>query len=118
MPAPVPVTYLFSRECPSHEEGLALLDAASAEAGVAVAVTVHEVTDDREAEALAFPGSPTYLVAGADIAPAPEGVPFSAGGCRAYAREGGRVGPLPDLARLVAALRGAAGAPSDPRGDA
>lgn len=108
MPAAVPVRYLFNRECPSHDEGLALLGRAAASAGVTLAVDVHEVADDDEARALRFPGSPTYLVAGRDVAAPPEGVPFAAGSCRAYTRPDGRTGPLPAVETLAAALRAAA----------
>lgn len=104
----VPVRYLFSRECPSHDEGLALLHRAAASAGVALELDAHEVVDDAEAVALGFPGSPTYLVAGRDVAAPPEGVPFAADSCRAYTRPDGRIGPLPALSTLAAALRAAA----------
>jgi hypothetical protein len=50
------ITYLFSRECPSHEEGLSLLAAAAADVGVELALTRVEVRDDGQAERLAFTG--------------------------------------------------------------
>ncbi|HWH15640.1 MAG TPA: hypothetical protein VNT51_12920 [Miltoncostaeaceae bacterium] len=111
--AAVPVTYLWNRSCPSHAEGLELLRRVAESAGVELALTTREVTSDQEAAALRFPGSPTYLVAGRDIAPPPAGVPFAADGCRAYTRPGGRIGPLPDAATLTAALTAAA-APDPP----
>ena len=103
------VTYLFSRECPSHDEGLRLLEDAALGAGVAMQLDAVEVTDDDQARRLAFPGSPTYLIAGHDPF-APEGPPhaFQFDACRAYRGPGGRVGPLPPRDELVAAL--AAGA--------
>jgi hypothetical protein len=101
------VTYLFSRSCPSHEEGLELLRRAGRAAGVDLELTVREVRTDEEAERLRFPGSPTYLVGGGDVAAPPAGVPYRADACRAYERPGGRVGPLPALDDLVAALRAA-----------
>lgn len=110
MTAAVPVTYLFCRECPSYDAGLRLLREAAGVAGVTLDLTVHEVRDDQDARARAFPGSPTYLVAGTDIADPPEGVPYAASSCRAYVRPDGRVGPLPDIRRLVDALRRAGGA--------
>ena len=103
------VTYLFSRECPSHEEGLALLGAAAADAGVEIAVTPVEVVDDAQAERLAFTGSPTYLAGGADLLP--DDAPAHAyrfDACRLYHRAGGRAGPLPGHDDLAAALRAAA----------
>jgi hypothetical protein len=103
------VTYLFSRECPSHEEGLVLLREAAERAGVPVAVESVEVRTDVQAEALGFVGSPTYLAAGRDLFP-PEGPAHAprADACRAYARAGGRIGPLPELADVAAALEAAA----------
>ncbi len=103
------MTYLFTRSCPSHEEGLELLRAAAARAGVPIAVDAVEVTGDDQAAALAFPGSPTYRLAGADPFPGGEaGGPAVADACRAYRRPGGRVGPLPHADDLAAALRAAA----------
>ena len=111
MPEPVRlrVSYLFSRECPSHEEGLELLREAAERAGVPVAVESVEVRADDEAEALGFVGSPTYLAAGRDLFPV-EGPGHAprADACRVYARSGGRVGPLPEVADLAEALRAAA----------
>jgi len=110
MPEAVAVTLLFSSACPSHEEGLQRLREAARDAGVALRLEVHEVLDDDEAERRRFPGSPTYLIAGADLAPLPEGIPFAAEACRPYSLPDGRIGPLPDRAQLADALRSAAGA--------
>jgi hypothetical protein len=108
-PVRLRVTYMFSRECPSHEEGLDLLRAAAERAGVPVAVESVEVRADDEAEALGFIGSPTYLAAGRDLFPA-EGPGHAprADACRVYPRSDGRVGPLPEVADLAEALRAAA----------
>ena len=105
-PDPLPVSFLFSRACPSHDEGLALLRTAAEDAGVALDLTVVEVVTDAQAEALRFPGSPTYLIADGDpfVSPVPAHA-FAFDACRAYARPGGRIGPLPHLDDLVAALR-------------
>ncbi len=107
-PDRIRVTYLFSRSCPSHEEGLALLRDAASAAGVALDVAEVEVTTDAEARERAFTGSPTYLLDGRD--PFPQEGPGHApvhDACRAYARPGGRIGPLPHLDDLVAAVRDA-----------
>jgi hypothetical protein len=108
-PVRLRVSYLFSRECPSHEEGLDLLREAAARAGVPVAVESLEVRGDDQAEALGFIGSPTYLAAGRDLFPA-EGPGHAprADACRVYARPGGRVAPLPKVADLAQALERAA----------
>jgi hypothetical protein len=103
------VSYLFSRACPSHEEGLDLLREAAERAGVPIAVESVEVVADEQAEALGFVGSPTYLAAGRDLFP-DEGPEHArrADACRLYLRSGGRVGPLPEAADLAAALGGVA----------
>jgi hypothetical protein len=102
------VSFMFSRECPSHEEGLALLRSAAREAGVEMDLRIVEVTTDAEARALRFTGSPTYLLGAGDpfaaVTPAHD---FQHDACRAYALPGGRVGPLPHHDDLVAALRAA-----------
>lgn len=103
------VTYLFSRDCPSHAEGLDLLHEAADAAGVDVDVRPVEVRDDAEAERVRFPGSPTYLVAGDDPFP-PEGPahPFRRDACRLYRTPAG-VAPLPARDDLASALRAGAG---------
>lgn len=99
------VSFLFSRECPSHEEGLALLRDAARDAAVELELDVVEVTSDAQAEDLRFPGSPTYRIGARDpFAPAAPGHAFQHDACRAYARPGGRIGPLPARDDLVAAL--------------
>ncbi|HEY6891787.1 MAG TPA: hypothetical protein VI300_28555 [Solirubrobacter sp.] len=105
----VTVTYLFSRECPSHDEGLDLLREAAAATGVDVRVDAVEVRDDAQAERLRFPGSPTYLVAGGDPFAAEEPAhAFRWDACRAYRAADGRIGPLPAREALEAALLEAA----------
>jgi hypothetical protein len=102
------VSFVFSRECPSHEEGLALLRSAARQAGVGMDLRIVEVTSDAQARALRFTGSPTYLLGGEDpfgaVTPAHD---FQHDACRAYALPGGRIGPLPRHDDLVAALRAA-----------
>ena len=111
MSEPLAVTYLFNHTCPSFERGRELLDAAAEQAGVRLATTVVEVLDDQQAEKLNFPGSPTYLLDGHDPFSPPTGVPIAAEACRAYTRSDGRIGPLPSLDDLAAALtRAASGA--------
>ncbi len=100
----VRVEYLFSRACPSHEEGLERLAAAAARAEVELDLVVTEILSDEEAAARRFPGSPTYLVEGTDMVDPPVGVPFSVDACRAYRDPSGRIGPLPHPDDLAAAL--------------
>ena len=111
MSRPVTVTYLYSRACPSHDEGLHLLREAAATAGVDVRVEAIEVEDDAQAERLRFPGSPTYLVGGDDpFAPEGPAHAFRQDACRAYRTPDGRVGPLPAREDLEAALLAGAAA--------
>ena len=99
------VRYLFSRECPSHDEGLALLREAAVAAGVDLRLEAVEVADDAQAERLRFPGSPTYLVGGDDpFAPEGPAHAWRHDACRAYRARDGRVGPLPAREDLEAAL--------------
>lgn len=107
MPTRVPVEYLFTRWCPSHEEGLELLRSAAADAGVELELEVVEIRSDAEAEERRFPGSPTYLVGGRDVADPDPRMPRRVDTCRAYARGDGSVAPLPDADLLVRALRSA-----------
>jgi hypothetical protein len=117
MPTPprLAVTYLFSRSCPSHEEGLALLRSAAARAGIEIEVEVVEVLDDAHAERIAFVGSPTYLGGDGDLLPDDSPAhAFQHDACRLYRRPGGRVGPLPDRDDLAGALRDAVTAKAAP----
>jgi hypothetical protein len=107
---PVAVTYLFSRECPSHEEGLRLLEDAALSAGVALDLETVEVLTDEQAERLSYVGSPTYRIAGEDpFAPEEPGHAFQFDACRAYRGPGGRIGPLPRRDALASALAERAG---------
>lgn len=108
-PGRLRLTYLFSRSCPSHEEGLAQLREAAAANGIALEVEAVEVASDEDAARLRFPGSPTYLARGRDLFPREDlGHALTADACRAYARPGGRIGPLPHPDDVAAALRAAA----------
>jgi hypothetical protein len=108
------VTYQFSRSCPSHEEGLELLREAARASGVELEVEAVEVRTEEQAARLGFAGSPTYVLAGRDPFPREEdGALPTPDACRVYARPGRRVGPLPHIDDLAAALREAArGAPA------
>lgn len=108
MPAPLVVTLRFSRSCPSHAEAAELVTGAAAEAGVAIDLRPVEVTSDAQAEALRFPGSPTFLAGGEDLFPLEGPVhAYQHDACRAFVRADGRIGPLPDRAQVIAALRAA-----------
>ena len=109
-PRRLKVEYLWWAECPSHEAGYALLTEALQAEGVAPEINSIEVTGDEEAQRYRFIGSPTIRLEGIDIDPMPETTGASspyALTCRAYRRENGRIGPLPTVDFVRAAIRGA-----------
>jgi hypothetical protein len=88
--------------CPSTGRALADLRAALAELGLDPdAVQMHEIATDEQAEAEAFPGSPTIRIDGADAFPTAGAVGLA---CRVYRLADGRPSPTPDPAHLRAAL--------------
>jgi len=93
--------------CPSTERALAELRQVLADVGLPGApVTMREIRTDADAASLRFPGSPTILVDGADIAPVPADEPASLT-CRVYTRRDGRISPTPDPDDLRDALNAA-----------
>jgi hypothetical protein len=100
------IQFLYFAECPSHEQALERLQRALAAEQIAAEVAVVRVETEEQAQQLGFPGSPTFLVDGTDCLP-PEADMPSRLTCRAYRLEDGRIGPLPSLAMLRAALRAA-----------
>lgn len=97
------VELLWWEGCPSWERALALLREEVATAGLdPQAIVVTEVTDDEQAEARGFPGSPTILVDGADIQD-PGQNPIGLA-CRVYKRADGGVSPLPERDLIARAL--------------
>lgn len=113
MSTTIRVDYLFSRACPSHEEGLERLRDAAGAVGIELDLHVIEIRDDGEAAVRGFPGSPTYLINGRDLVEPTEGMAPSADACRAYEGPGGRIGPLPHRDTLAAALSAASTKPGD-----
>jgi hypothetical protein len=67
-------------------------------------VRMIEVSDDEEARAIHFPGSPTILVDGQDVVPPNPEEPIGLT-CRVYRRRDGEVSPTPDPDDLRDALR-------------
>lgn len=100
----ITVRYLYNEDCPSYEEGLEVLRAAALEVGGEMVFEEQLITEDAEAEALGFYGSPTYLIEGRDPFAPPPGVPATARACRAYTTSDGSISPVPDVDQLVAAL--------------
>jgi peroxiredoxin len=97
------VELLWWEGCPSHDEAEALLTGTLDEIGKGdVHVVRREVRRRADAQALGFPGSPTFQVGGRDLFPA-DAVPALT--CRVYRRADDRSAPLPDGADLADRLR-------------
>jgi hypothetical protein len=90
--------------CPSHPEALELLHEVLAERGIDTPVVMREVLTHEDAEAFAFPGSPTIRIEGRDVDPAGADAP-PALACRIYRLPDGRVSPVPSREQLEEALR-------------
>jgi hypothetical protein len=98
------VELLWWSGCPSHDEAAALLADTLRDLGREdVRVERREVRTPADAEALAFPGSPTVHVGGADLFPEPDAT--AALTCRTYRHDDGRVSPLPPREQLETRLR-------------
>ncbi len=96
------VDFLYSDDCPAHEQALELLQDTLKEQGVHADIHVQRVETQREAEALRFPGSPTIRIAGQDIDPTPEASVGLA--CRAYLHDNGHISPVPPKNKIIEAL--------------
>jgi hypothetical protein len=98
------VTFMYYRECPSHELALEQLKTILHEEGLQAEIRIIEVQTVEQARELHFVGSPTILVDGKDIAPVPEDAVYGLA-CRAYMKEDGRISPLPPHAAVREALQ-------------
>ena len=100
------VRFLYSEDCPSHDEALARLRAVLAEEDVRAGVEIVRVETFEDAEREHYPGSPTILIDGEDICPMPPGTHY-APACRTYVLEDGRFSPLPSVLMIRRAVRAA-----------
>lgn len=98
------VTFMFYRECPSHELALEQLKKILHDEGLQAEIRIIEVQSVEQARELHFVGSPTILVDGKDIAPVPEDAVYGLA-CRAYMKEDGRISPLPPPKAIRDALK-------------
>ena len=97
------VEFLYWEGCPSHPEALLLLHEVLAELDRDDEIQIVEVLSEEDARRLAFPGSPTIRVDGADIVdPGDEPAALT---CRVFHRRDGRVSPTPDPDDVRDALR-------------
>jgi len=96
------VRFLYSEDCPSHEEALQRLRRLLQEEGVEADLEIVRVDTFEQAERERFPGSPTIMIEGHDICPTAD--THYAPACRAYVLEDGRVSPLPSVALIRRAI--------------
>ncbi|NLX09457.1 MAG: hypothetical protein GXY36_07350 [Chloroflexi bacterium] len=97
------VQFLWWEGCPSHPEAWQRLHDVLAGLDVHAEVERIEIKTDDDAERWRFPGSPTILIDGQDIAPQAE--PVYRLTCRLYFREDGRPSPLPSEATIRRAVQ-------------
>jgi hypothetical protein len=101
----VKVRFLYSEQCPSHDEALQRLRSVLHEEGVVADVEVVKVETFEEALREHYPGSPTIILDDRDIDPV-TGAQY-APTCRAYRLEDGRISPLPSIQMIRRAVRNA-----------
>jgi hypothetical protein len=92
------VRFLYSEDCPSHDEALQRLRKVLEEEGVAADVEIVQVETFEEARRERYSGSPTIIIDGRDICPTSSSQ--FAPACRAYVLEDGRVSPLPPVSMI------------------
>ncbi len=100
------IEFLYWEDCPSHPQAWKLLQETLAESGVQVPVERIEIITDEDAERLAFPGSPTIRVNGADVDPDGATQMGTALTCRVYRLPDGRFSPVPSREMIRQALIG------------
>ncbi len=103
----VKIEFFWYEHCPSHTKARSLLNQVIDETGVHAEITETQVKTQEYAEALAFPGSPTIRINGADIDPT-GATARPALTCRTYVWDDGRYQPLPEKSKLVSAILNAA----------
>jgi hypothetical protein len=97
------IRFLYSEDCPSHDEALQRLRSSINAEGVDADIEIMKVENNDQAQRLEFIGSPTIIVDGHDIDQPTN--PYYTVTCRAYALEDGRISPLPSEAMIRRALR-------------
>jgi hypothetical protein len=103
----VEIRFLYSEQCPSHDEAIGRLRTVLDEEGINAKIEVVRVETFEEAKRYRYPGSPTILIDGHDIDPVPN-LEF-APTCRVYRLEDGRISPLPSVSMIRKAVRAAKG---------
>jgi len=91
------IELLYIAGCPNHEPSLAGIREALRQEGLTADIRPLDMTNQADAEAAGFPGSPTIRVNGIDVEPSARSV---TGACMCCRRYGGRSGtPTVDLIR-------------------
>ena len=99
------IRFLYSDQCPSHDEAIQRLRKVLNEERVNAKIEVVRVETFEDAKRYRYPGSPTILIDGHDIDPV---TTYSyAPTCRAYRLEDGRISPLPSVSMIRKAVRAA-----------
>ena len=88
------IQFLYYEDCPSHDEALTRLRDVMHEEGIEAEIDIIKVETEQQAQDLKFIGSPTILIDGQDIVPAPPDSQYYLS-CRVYQLEDGRFSPLP-----------------------
>ena len=105
------VEVLYFQECPNHAPARELVRRILDERGIEAEIRDVAVTDDADAQAKEFLGSPSIRVDGVDVDPATDGAPRFGMMCRVY-RQGGASSGIPPRALIErAVLRAAAQEP-------
>lgn len=99
------VRFLYTDECPSHDEALIRLREALNEEAVEADIEIVRVETFEDAKKERYLGSPTIVVEGVDIDPVTR-LDY-APTCRAYRLEDGRISPLPSTSMIRKAIRSA-----------
>lgn len=102
----IKIEFLYWEDCPSHPQAWKLLQEVMADLGIEVPVERILVVTDEDAHRLAFPGSPTIRVNGADIDPHGATQMGTALTCRIYRLPDGRFSPVPSREMIRHALAG------------
>lgn len=89
------IELLYIPDCPNREPAAQVVREALIEQGIAPEMIEIEVADPAQAQALAFPGSPTIRVDGQDVEPATPASQQHGLMCRSYLVQGRREGVPP-----------------------
>jgi hypothetical protein len=100
------VELLHIPDCPNYEVAARLLKEILHEHGLLPKIAEVSVTDFAQAEALAFPGSPTIRIDGQDVDPALPEQGYRGLSCRTYIVDGKLQG-FPSHAMIDQAIRAA-----------